>query len=86
MRLRLLISLGIVFFLLWHAIEQFSLQAEGLAGIFASVWFVFALLVVGGNLSALLHERHKKKNGAVETRTILESRRKGDQTHGRLRA
>lgn len=86
MRLRLLISLAVAVFLLWHAIEQFSIQAGGLAGVFASVWFVFALLVVGGNLSALLHERYKKKNGAVATRTILESRRKPDLTHGRLRA
>ncbi|QQK77300.1 hypothetical protein HUG15_18105 [Salicibibacter cibarius] len=86
MRLRLLISLGVAVFFIWHAVEQFSIQSGGLAGVFASVWFVFALLVVGGNLSALLHERYKKKNGAVETSTILESRSKGDQTRGRLRA
>ncbi|SDI78098.1 hypothetical protein [Natribacillus halophilus] len=86
MRTRLFISLGVAAFLLWHAFEQFSMQAGGIAGVFAIVWFVFALLVVGGNLSALLHERHKKKSGTIDTRTVLESR-KAVQTQGRrLRA
>lgn len=85
MRFRLILSLMIAGFLLWHAFDQFSIQAGGLGGIFATAWFVFALLVVGGNLSALLHERHRKKSAAIDTRTILESRQ-SVQTRERVRA
>jgi hypothetical protein len=41
-------------FLLYFAVPRFSLFSEGLEGIFTASWLTLAILVVAGNLSALL--------------------------------
>ncbi|KQL53305.1 hypothetical protein AN964_07250 [Heyndrickxia shackletonii] len=46
--------------LIYYAIPQLPFTASGSGGLFASVWLGFALLVIAGNLSALLYSPKKK--------------------------
>jgi hypothetical protein len=49
-------------FLLYFAVPRFSIFEEGLGGIFSVSWLVLALLVIAGNLSALLYSPRLKKS------------------------
>ncbi|MCH1627978.1 hypothetical protein [Fredinandcohnia quinoae] len=52
---RLLLCLLICGVLLYYGVPQLSIGAEGLEGIFAFAWLVFALIVISGNLIGLLY-------------------------------
>jgi hypothetical protein len=54
-RNRYILCLLFAAFLLYFAVPKFSIFAEGLGGIFTISWLVLALLVVAGNLSAILY-------------------------------
>jgi hypothetical protein len=48
--------------LLYFGVPKFSIQAEGLEGIFTASWLALALLVIAGNLSAILYSPKRYKN------------------------
>lgn len=45
--------------MLYFAVPRLSIQAEGAAGVFSIVWLAFALMVIAGNLTALLYSPKK---------------------------
>lgn len=49
-------------FLLYFAVPRFSIFAEGLEGYFTASWLLLALLVMAGNLSAMLYAPKRKAN------------------------
>lgn len=55
MKQRLLLSLLLAMALVYFALPQLPLGVDGLGGIFAIAWLVFALMVIGGNLYGLLY-------------------------------
>lgn len=52
---RYILCLLVGAFLLYFAVPKFSIFATGLEGIFTASWLVLAMLVMAGNLSALLY-------------------------------
>ncbi|WP_102274278.1 hypothetical protein [Cytobacillus massiliigabonensis] len=52
---RYLLCLLVCGLLLYYAAPRLDVFSEGLAGIFAISWLVFALIVIAGNLTALLY-------------------------------
>ncbi|MEH7238107.1 hypothetical protein [Bacillus sp. JJ1562] len=52
---RLLLCLLLCGVLLYYGVPRLTIGAEGLEGIFAISWLVFALIVVSGNLIGLLY-------------------------------
>jgi hypothetical protein len=62
-------------FLLYFAVPRFSMLAEGLEGVFTASWMLLALLVMAGNLSAMLYAPKQK----------VKSRKLTKQTAKRLR-
>ena len=56
---RYLLCLLLCGFMLYFAVPKLSIQAEGLEGIFAMSWLAFALIVIAGNLTAMLYSPKK---------------------------
>lgn len=52
---RFLLCLLVCGLLLYYAAPRLDVFSGGLAGIFAISWLVFALIVIAGNLTALLY-------------------------------
>ncbi|MFT4415161.1 hypothetical protein ACLM5H_14965 [Fredinandcohnia humi] len=52
---RLLLCLLLCGVLLYYGVPRLTIGAEGLEGIFALSWMLFALIVVSGNLIGLLY-------------------------------
>ncbi|MEH7226441.1 hypothetical protein V7112_21725 [Bacillus sp. JJ1566] len=52
---RLLLCLLLCGVLLYYGVPRLTIGAEGLEGIFAISWLVFALIVISGNLIGLLY-------------------------------
>lgn len=52
---RYLLCLLLCGFMLYFAVPRLSVFAEGLEGTFSLVWLAFALIVIAGNLTALLY-------------------------------
>ncbi|RFB17797.1 hypothetical protein DZB84_08065 [Bacillus sp. HNG] len=52
---RLILCLLLCGVLLYYGVPRLAIGAEGLEGIFAISWLVFALIVVSGNLIGLLY-------------------------------
>lgn len=73
----LCILLGGVF--LYYALPRLHPQAMGLEGWFAIGWLAFALLVLAGNLAALLFPNQMRRRVAEERLTVRKER-------GRMRA
>ncbi|EIJ79257.1 hypothetical protein PB1_16909 [Bacillus methanolicus PB1] len=63
MKNRYLLCLLICALLFYYAVPNLSVFAEGIEGIFALVWLAFALLVISGNLTALLYLPKTAKRG-----------------------
>lgn len=63
-RNRYILCLLLSGFLLYYAVPRFSIFAEGLAGIFSISWLFLALLVIAGNLSAILYSPNRFKTKA----------------------
>jgi hypothetical protein len=61
---RYMLSLLLGGFLLYYAVPKFSIFAEGAEGVFTISWLALALLVIAGNLSAILYapKQFKSKN------------------------
>jgi hypothetical protein len=56
---RYLLCLLLTAFMLYFAVPRLPLHADGTAGIFSMVWLSFALIVIAGNLTALLYTPKK---------------------------
>jgi hypothetical protein len=41
--------------MLYYAVPKLSIFADGLEGVFAIAWLSFALMVIAGNLTAMLY-------------------------------
>ncbi|WHX99601.1 hypothetical protein [Neobacillus sp. DY30] len=52
---RYLLCLLLCGFMLYFAAPRLSVFAEGLEGTFALAWLAFALIVIAGNLTAMLY-------------------------------
>jgi len=70
MKNRLILCLLVCGVLLYYAVPNLSVHAQGLEGIFSIVWLAFACIVIGGNLVGLLY--HPKKQSKIEN-SIKES-------------
>lgn len=60
---RYLLCLLMCSLLLYYAVPNLSVFAEGIEGIFARVWLAFSLIVISGNLTALLYFPKTAKTG-----------------------
>ncbi|WP_419393596.1 hypothetical protein [Cytobacillus praedii] len=63
---RYLLCLLVCGLLLYYAAPRLDVFSEGLAGVFAISWLAFALIVIAGNLTALLYS---PKNPAANIKT-----------------
>ncbi len=55
--------------LLYIAVPRLQVFSDGLPGIFSVIWLTFALIVIAGNLTALLYvpKRSTSRKRAVQT-------------------
>lgn len=74
-RNRYILCLLVGAFLLYFAVPRFSIFAEGLEGVFTASWLLLAILVIAGNLSAILYAPKQR----------LKSRKLTKQTTKRFR-
>jgi hypothetical protein len=70
---RYILCLLIGAFMLYFAVPKFSIFAEGLEGTFTLSWLVLALLVMAGNLSAMLYAPKRK---TLKRRTLQKNQKK----------
>jgi hypothetical protein len=61
MKHRLLLAFLLAMTLVYYAMPYLSLQLNNMHGYFSVAWLLFALLVVGGNLSGFLYTRQEKR-------------------------
>jgi hypothetical protein len=81
MRQRYLLSLLCAIAMLYYALPQLPFFKEDMfAQIFALTWFLFALVVIGGNLSAILYQAQTVKKQPVK-RVSVEKRGKVRSYH-----
>ncbi|KOP83724.1 hypothetical protein ACFFHH_11010 [Cytobacillus solani] len=64
---RYLLCLLVCGLLLYYAAPRLDVFSEGLAGVFAISWLAFALVVIAGNLTALLYSP-KNTTANIKTR------------------
>lgn len=57
---RYLLCLLLCGLLLYFAVPRLSVTAQGMQGVFAITWLIFALMVIAGNLTALLYAPKRK--------------------------
>ncbi|GHH97286.1 hypothetical protein [Neobacillus kokaensis] len=60
---RYLLCLLLCGFMLYFAVPRLSVTAEGAQGVFGIVWLAFALMVIAGNLTALLYAPKRQVQG-----------------------
>jgi hypothetical protein len=81
MRQRYLLSLLCAIAMLYYALPQLPFfVGEKAAQLFAVIWFAFALVVIGGNLSAILYQGQTSKKQPVN-KVPLEKRRRVRSYH-----
>lgn len=61
MKQRLLLCLLLCFCMLYYALPQLSIRAEGPEGVFAVSWLCMLLFAIAGNLSSILYTPKKRK-------------------------
>lgn len=71
---RYLLCLLVCGLLLYFAVPRLDILSEGLEGIFALTWLAFAMIVIAGNLTALLYTP-KKPISSKKTQVIQERKR-----------
>jgi hypothetical protein len=59
-RNRYILCLLICAFLLYYAVPRLHVFAQGAEGIFSISWLIFALIVIAGNLTAILYSPNKR--------------------------
>ncbi|MBY0124074.1 hypothetical protein [Bacillus sp. S/N-304-OC-R1] len=65
---RYLLCLLLCGLLLYFAVPRLDIFSDGLKGIFALSWLAFALIVIAGNLTALLYSPKKSSSSTGLTR------------------
>jgi hypothetical protein len=60
--------------MLYFAVPRLSVLAEGLEGTFAIAWLAFALIVIAGNLTAMLYSPKKTVQRRQQPRLNKKSR------------
>jgi hypothetical protein len=60
--------------MLYFAVPRLSIHADGLEGIFAISWLAFALIVIAGNLTAMLYSPKKAVKKRQQLRVNKKSR------------
>jgi hypothetical protein len=60
--------------MLYFAVPRLSVFAEGLEGVFALSWLAFALIVMAGNLTAMLYSPKKAAKKRQNLRINKKSR------------
>jgi hypothetical protein len=76
-RNRYLLSLLLGAALIYYAIPQLHFDAQSAKGMFAFAWIGFAILVVAGNLSALVYLPKK----AANNKRNIQSRKRRVRSH-----
>lgn len=71
---RYLLCLLLCGFMLYFAVPRLSVFAEGLEGTFALTWLAFALIVIAGNLTAMLYSPKKAVKKRQQLRLNKKSR------------
>lgn len=71
---RYLLCLLLCGFLLYFAVPRLDIFSDGLKGIFALSWLALALIVIAGNLTALLYSP-KKSSRSTRLKTVEEKKR-----------
>ncbi|MEH7254811.1 hypothetical protein V7111_22130 [Neobacillus niacini] len=71
---RYLLCLLLCGFMLYFAVPRLTVFAEGLEGIFTISWLAFALIVIAGNLTALLYSPKKSVKRRQQPRINKKSR------------
>lgn len=78
---RYLLCLLVCGLLLYFAAPRLDVFSEGLAGLFAISWLAFALIVIAGNLTALLYT--PKKTISSSRTSQAAAKRKGERSYYR---
>ncbi|WP_419955969.1 hypothetical protein ACN6MT_11530 [Neobacillus niacini] len=71
---RYLLCLLLCGFMLYFAVPRLSVFAEGLEGTFALTWLAFALIVIAGNLTAILYSPKRAVKKRQQLRLNKKSR------------
>lgn len=65
--------------LLYFAVQQINIFADGLEGLFAIVWLIFSLFVFAGNMVGLLFATAKQTKRAIsQDETKINKRLRSD--------
>ena len=72
---RYLLCLLLCAALLYFAVPRMNIFSNGLEGVFAIFWLALALIVIAGNLTALLY-MPKKINSSLRTKQALNERKR----------
>jgi hypothetical protein len=78
---RLMLSLLAALALVYFAVPYLPEMEQGLSGWFSTVWLIFVVLVIGGNLSELMFQRYPQTSGALEREKHKQNRRKKLRQH-----
>ncbi|KAB7667998.1 hypothetical protein [Bacillus sp. B1-b2] len=62
--------------LLYYGVPRLSPLADGMEGLFSISWLVFALLVMAGNLTALLYTPKKQKQATSKSTNKVQRRKR----------
>ncbi|KGM44839.1 hypothetical protein P9D43_06515 [Neobacillus niacini] len=71
---RYLLCLLLCGFMLYFAVPRLSVFAEGLEGTFALTWLALALIVIAGNLTAILYSPKRAVKKRQQLRLNKKSR------------
>lgn len=72
---RYLLCLLVCGLLLYYAVPKLNIFSEGLEGAFALTWLAFALIVIAGNLTAILYSPKKTKSRLATKSVVAERKR-----------
>ncbi|MBM7584944.1 hypothetical protein JOC86_001481 [Bacillus pakistanensis] len=79
---RYLLCLLLAGVMLYYAVPRINLYGDGLSGIFTISWLGLCLLVIAGNLSAMLFTVNKKKNEQKQVAKSKPVRRQSMRSFG----
>jgi lipopolysaccharide/colanic/teichoic acid biosynthesis glycosyltransferase len=60
--------------MLYFAVPRLSIFADGLEGTFSIVWLSFAIIVIAGNLTAMLYSPKRTANKRQQQKMYKKSR------------
>lgn len=72
---RYLLCLLLGSLLLYFAVPRLHVFSDGLQGVFAVIWLAFALIVIAGNLTALLYVPKRITSSRRSVQTLNERKR-----------